>query len=79
MKQIVFALSLIMLSQGALAAYSCSDLQAAKSAYAAELSYLNNKISNARNSDLIDLYMDQYEALYERYQAVSKTLNEQCK
>lgn len=79
MKQIVLALSLIMLSQGAFAAFSCSELQAKKDAYTAEINYLRGKISNARNSDLIDLYMDQYEALYDRYQAISKAIDDQCK
>lgn len=79
MKKIVFALSLIVLSQSASAAYSCSELQAKQSVYASELAYLREKISAARNSDVIELYMSQYEAAYASYQGLAKAIDDQCK
>lgn len=71
-----FALSSVNASANTL---SCSQIANLQDKYAAELSYLREKIRTSRNSDSIELYMDQYEDIYARYINATQNLNDRCK
>ncbi|NUN07252.1 MAG: hypothetical protein HUU57_16020 [Bdellovibrio sp.] len=58
---------------------SCSQMVQLQDKYAAELAYLREKIRTSRNSDSIELYMDQYEDIYARYINATENLNDRCK
>ncbi|AHI07075.1 hypothetical protein BDW_12875 [Bdellovibrio bacteriovorus W] len=80
MKSIVLALAAVLSFSSVSYAYpqSCSQLINKKDTLAAELDYLRAKIRASRNSDALELYMDQYEDLYARYQDAVANISDRC-
>lgn len=58
---------------------SCSQLESYKQNITKELNWLREKMRATRNSDTLELYMDQYEELYAKYQNAEKAFNSDCK
>ena len=78
MKAIIVAFALVLAASTSQAALSCGQLISYKAKLANELNWLRAKIREASNSDKIDLYMDQYEDLYARYQNVDSAIKSDC-
>lgn len=82
MKTLVTALALVIgfaASQATAAPASCGQLIEQKARLASQIEYLKEKIRNADNSDVLDLYMDQYEQLYAGYLNVNSKIENNCK
>lgn len=82
MKSLLVALSLVIgfsATQAFATPVSCGELAAVKTKLASELEWLKTKINNSRNSDVIELYMDQYEALYAAYLNADAKIENNCK
>ena len=79
--KMIAALALILSAQNVLAyeVKSCSQLTTEKSQLVAEMNYLSDKINSSRNSDAIEFYLEQYEALYNKYQGLKSDLDNTCK
>ncbi|XGC81915.1 hypothetical protein ACES2L_05395 [Bdellovibrio bacteriovorus] len=78
MKTCILALSILLSASVSQAALSCGQLVSYKGKLAAELSWIQEKMNSTMNEDKIELYMDQYEEIYARYQNVQKALKDQC-
>jgi hypothetical protein len=57
---------------------SCGDMAQYKEKLAAELNWIEDKMKNARSSDELDLYIDQWETASDRYYQVEKTIKDIC-
>lgn len=82
MKNIVIGFLLTCLAIPAFAqtyTSSCSHLIEKKAKYAAELDYLRSKMRQTRNADNMELYMDQYEEIYARYQEMEASISDRCR
>ena len=78
MKAIFVMLAVVLSVSTSQAALSCGQLISYKAKLANELNWLRAKIRAASNSDKIDLYMDQYEDLYARYQNIDNAIKSDC-
>ena len=79
--KLIAALATVLLAQNAFAyeVKTCGQIMTEKSQIVAEMNYLSDKINSSRNSDVIELYVEQYEALYAKYQGLKADLNNTCK
>lgn len=78
MKAVLVSVAIIFSTLTAQANLSCGQLISYKAKLANELNWLRAKIRSSSNSDKIDLYMDQYEDLYARYQSIDGAIKNNC-
>lgn len=78
MKALLIALAFVCAASSSHAALSCGQLVSYKTKLANEMNWIREKMRQTRNSDKLELYMDQYEELYARYQNVDKAIKNDC-
>ncbi|UXR64582.1 hypothetical protein EZJ49_16055 [Bdellovibrio bacteriovorus] len=78
MKALLIALAFVCAASSAHASLSCGQLVSYKTKLANEMNWIREKMRQTRNSDKLELYMDQYEELYARYQNVDKAIKSDC-
>lgn len=78
MKALIVALALVCAASTSQASLSCGQLVSYKAKLANEMNWIREKMRNTRNSDKLELYMDQYEELYARYQNIDKAIKNDC-
>ncbi|MFV8249350.1 hypothetical protein [Bdellovibrio bacteriovorus] len=78
MKALLIALAIVGAASYSQAALSCGQLVSYKAKLAEEMNWIREKMRSTRNSDTLELYMDQYEELYARYQNADKAIKNEC-
>lgn len=79
MKALIIGLALVCaVSTSQAAGLSCGQLVSYKAKLANELNWIQEKMRNTTNSDKLELYMDQYEEIYARYQNADKAIKNEC-
>lgn len=78
MKALIVALALVCAASTSQASLSCGQLVSYKTKLANEMNWIREKMRSTRNSDKLELYMDQYEELYARYQNIDKAIKNEC-
>ncbi|WP_413292524.1 hypothetical protein ACLSU7_14055 [Bdellovibrio sp. HCB185ZH] len=79
MKALIGALVLAGLFTTQANAASCGQMIEAKSEAKATIAYLNSKIKDARNADVIAELVDQRSALVQKIQILDSKINDLCK
>ena len=78
MKALLITLAIVGAASSSQAALSCGQLISYKAKLAEEMNWIREKMRSTRNSDTLELYMDQYEELYARYQNADKAIKNEC-
>lgn len=78
MKALLIALAIVTAASSSQAALSCGQLVSYKAKLAEEMNWIREKMRSTRNSDTLELYMDQYEELYARYQNADQAIKSDC-
>ncbi|WP_374033792.1 hypothetical protein ACES2I_14185 [Bdellovibrio bacteriovorus] len=78
MKALLIALAIVGAASSSQAALSCGQLVSYKAKLVEEMNWIREKMRSTRNSDTLELYMDQYEELYARYQNADKAIQNEC-
>lgn len=77
MKALIFAIAVMGLKANA-AEMTCADMVQSKKALALELNWLQEKMRDARSSDELELYIEQWELISAELDQVIKTIDEVC-
>lgn len=78
MKALIVTLALVCAASTSQASLSCGQLVSYRTKLANEMNWIREKMRNTRNSDKLELFMDQYEELYARYQNIDKAIKSDC-